>query len=206
MKNALLIGCGKNKGSAITECLLNNNYNIDNIGSSAHPKANNIVIDWKTLDIASMYKLLPKKQKYDFIFFNQNSSSLTETDFTILENKTLDTLSLIKSWSHSQWISCQLPFLILHSIKLSSEAKVGWMLSSYIKHTMVGSIDHPDYSSFKYLNYLQMKCFGNKNSIKTFGIYPDFKFDNSPNILYNVIQEIINDDSKHKDYYFKEYK
>lgn len=202
MKNALLIGCGKNKGSSITQCLLDNSFHVTNIGSSTHSKATNIVIDWQSLDITSIYKLLPKKISFDFVFFNQNSSSLAKTDFNVSQQKVLDTWSLLKNWTQSHWISCQLPFLILHSIKLTDESKIGWMLSSYIKHNAVGNINHADYSCFKYFNYLQMKCFGDQNNIKTFGIYPDFNLDNSENILYNTIQQVIDNNAKHKDYYF----
>jgi len=203
MKHAVVVGGGQGKGAIIVNTLIENGYSVTNIGSSKHPKCNNITVDWKDIDIPFVQKHCKFDHPIDFIFFSQNASSLSEQNFS-LETKTLETWRLIKDWTHSNWISCQLPFLIVHTLRnnIHEDTKIGWMLSGYIKHTAIGNTVHPDYSSFKYFNYLQMQCFSEQNNFKTFGIYPDFNIDNSENILYNTIIEILSSTEKHKEYYF----
>jgi len=46
------------------------------------------------------------------------------------------------------------------------------MLSGYIDKNKEGVYNHPDYSGYKYTNYMLMKSF--KNIYFTFGINPDF--------------------------------
>ena len=203
MKHAVVVGGGQGKGAIIIDTLIENSYSVTNIGSSKHPKCNNITVDWKDIDIPFVQKHCKFDHPIDFIFFSQNASSLSEQNFS-LETKTLETWRLIKDWTHSNWISCQLPFLIVHTLRnnIHEDTKIGWMLSGYIKHTAIGNTVHPDYSSFKYFNYLQMQCFSEQNNFKTFGIYPDFNIDNSENILYNTIIKILSSTEKHKEYYF----
>lgn len=203
MKHAVIVGGGQGKGAIIVNTLIENGYSVTNIGSSKHPKCNNITVNWKDIDIPFVQKHCKFDYPIDFIFFSQNASSLSETGFS-LETGTLETWRLIKDWAHSNWISCQLPFLLVHTMRESIHAntKIGWMLSDYIKHTTKGNTEHPDYSSFKYFNYLQMQCFSEQNNFKTFGIYPDFNLDKSEDILYNTIIEILSSTEKHKEYYF----
>ena len=92
MKQALLIGCGNQRGERIVNGCIEAGYSVTNIGSgaSAIPTVNNIKIEWKDLDIIKLHKILVKiNHKVDFIFFNQNASSLSNIDFTQLK-KTLD--------------------------------------------------------------------------------------------------------------------
>lgn len=204
MKHALIVGGGKGKGAVVVDTLLANGYDVTNIGASMHSVAKNITVEWKDLDITWVQKNCKFDQNFDIVFFNQNSSSLCEDDFVLGAHGTLETWKLLKDWTHSHWLSCQFPYLLLHSIhnNLHSNTKVGWMLSSYIKHDKLGVQTHADYSSFKYFNFLQQKCFNNKNDIKTFAIYPDFDIDNSEHKLYNIIVDIIANNDKHKEYYF----
>jgi hypothetical protein len=203
MKHAVVVGGGQGKGAIIVNTLIENRYSVTNIGSSKHPKCNNITVDWKDIDIQFVQKHCKFNHPIDFVFFSQNASSLSEENFS-LETKTLETWRLIKDWTHSNWLSCQLPFLIVHTLRkhIHADTKIGWMLSGYIKHTTKGNTAHPDYSSFKYFNYLQMQCFSEQNNFKTFGIYPDFNIDKSEDILYNTIIEILSSTEKHKEYYF----
>jgi len=203
MKHAVMIGGGSGKGAIITNALIENGYLVTNIGSSKHTKCDNITVDWKDIDIPFVQKHCKFNHPIDFIFFSQNASSLSKQNFS-LETKTLETWRLVKEWTHSNWLSCQLPFLLVHTLKknIHADTKIGWMLSGYIKHTATGNADHPDYSSFKYFNYLQMQCFSQQNNFKTFGIYPDFNIDNNEDILYNTIIEILLSTEKHKEYYF----
>jgi hypothetical protein len=203
MKHAIVVGGGQGKGATIVNTLIENNYSVTNIGSSKHPVCNNITVDWKDIDIPFVQKHCKFDNPIDFIFFSHNASSLSEQNFS-LETKTLETWRLIKDWTHSNWLSCQLPFLLVHTLRknIHANTKIGWMLSEYIKHTATGTTKHPDYSSFKYFNYLQMQCFSEQNNFKTFGIYPDFNLDNNEDILYNTIIEILSSTEKHKEYYF----
>ena len=177
MKQALLIGCGNQRGERIVNGCIEAGYSVTNIGSgaSAIPTVNNIKIKWTDLDIIKLHKILVKiNHKVDFIFFNQNASSLSNIDFT-QPKKTLDTWSLVKSWGHSYWLSCQLPYFLIKTLEknLHHETIIGWMLSSYIDKNKQGVETHPDYSGNKYTNYMLMKNFNTK--YQCFGINPEFE-------------------------------
>jgi len=189
MKQALLIGCGNQRGERIVNGCMEAGYSVTNIGSgaSAIPTVNNIKIKWEDLDLVQLHQLLSKiNHKVDFIFFNQNASSLSHKDFT-QQKKKLDTWSLIKSWTKSNWLSCQLRCFLIKTLETNLHDKtiIGWMLSSYIDVTKKGVDNHPDYSGYKFTNYLMMKNFSKK--FKCFGINPDFE--KSGNILA-LIKEI----------------
>lgn len=211
MKQALVFGCASTNGKTIIDVLIQNDYRVINIGSTKfdHPLVDNRVIEWNNIDITYIQKTLPKLTgNIDFLFFNQNSSSLNQTDFNLQNTDTLKVWKLIKNWSHSNWLSCQLPFLVTHTVrhKLTSETKVGWMLSSFIDKTMQDVHVYPDYSSFKYFNYMAMQCFANENKIKTFGIFPDFNKENSKLILNKIMTEILdNKFETKKEFYFYNY-
>ena len=84
MKQALLIGCGNQRGERIVNGCIEAGYSVTNIGSGAStiPTVNNIEIVWKELDIIKLHKILVKiEHKIDFIFFNQNASSLSQENF-----------------------------------------------------------------------------------------------------------------------------
>ena len=177
MKQALLIGCGNQRGERIVNGCIEAGYSVTNIGSgaSAIPTVNNIKIKWTDLDIIKLHKILVKiNHKVDFIFFNQNASSLSNIDFT-QPKKTLDTWGLVKSWGHSYWLSCQLPYFLIKTLEknLHHETIIGWMLSSYIDKNKQGVETHPDYSGNKYTNYMLMKNFNTK--YQCFGINPEFE-------------------------------
>ena len=208
MKHALLLGCGSSNGSAIVEALIEHGFAVTNVGSSEyqHNMVRNIKINWKQLDIESVHKIFSKFDVvFDFVFFNHNNSSLALSDFDIKNEKILKNWRLVKDWTQSQWLSCQLPFLVLHTIRnnLNKESKVGWMLSSYINYNNQSSVLYPDYSSYKYFNYLAMKCFGQANDFQTFGIYPDFKNTDSQHKLKTIIDHIVTADQlEHQDFKF----
>jgi hypothetical protein len=199
MKKALVIGGGSENGRTILDVLLDNNFDIINFGSSVYQqqKIKNITINWDCLDIESVHKNFSRfGGTFDFVFFNQNSSSLRLADHSVDHDDILEMWRRIKDWQKSHWLSCQLPFLILHTIRknLSSESKVGWMLSGYIDYNNSHSTDFADYSSFKYFNHLSMKSFALSNQFKTFGIYPTFSDPTSKEKLKNIIDTVINED------------
>ena len=189
MKQALLIGCGNQRGERIVNGCIEAGYSVTNIGSgaSAIQTVNNIKIEWKDLDIIKLHKILVKiNHKVDFIFFNQNASSLSNIDFTQPKN-TLDTWGLVKSWGHSYWLSCQLPYFLIKTLEknLHHETIIGWMLSSYIDKNKEGVETHPDYSGNKYTNYMLMKNFNTK--YQCFGINPEFETSDKIQLLIKEI-------------------
>jgi hypothetical protein len=189
MKKALLIGCGNHRGERIVNGCIQAGYSVTNIGSgaSAIPTVNNIIIKWKELDIIKLHKALAEiHHRVDFIFFNQNASSLSQENF-IQTSKTLDTWRLIKDWSRSYWLSCQLPYFLIKTLdkKLHRETIIGWMLSGYVDHSKHGVEEYPDYSGNKFTNYLLMKSFTRK--FKCFGLNPEFGKDDKITMLIKQI-------------------
>lgn len=176
MKQALLIGCGNKRGECIIKGCAEAEYKVINIGSTLSSLSNvtNIIIDWKKLDIIQLHKILKSiDTKIDFVFFNQNASSLSLNDFD-KKKDTLDIWSLIKGWTTSYWLSCQMPYFLIKTLesKLHQRTIIGWMLSSYIDKDKKGVDTHPDYSGYKFTNYLLMKNFSKQ--FNCFGINPDF--------------------------------
>ena len=207
MKQALIIGGGSKNSQIILSTLLDNDFEIVNFGASIypHPQVTNVKIAWDQLDIEFVQRNFSVfNNTFDFVFFNQNGSSLSLADYRTDHDDILEVWRRIKDWDRSHWTSCQLPFLILHTIRknLNAESKVGWMLSQYIDHTNPHSVDFADYSSFKYFNYLSMKSFGMMNQFQTFGIYPEFSDPDSKNKLQQIIAEIVNSNNIKDSYQF----
>jgi len=195
MKQALLIGCGNRRGEYIVKGCTEAGYNVTNIGAtdSILPGIKNITIDWHSLDITRLHKILKTiEHKVDFIFFNQNASSLSQSDFT--EHKdTLGVWGLMKNWTKSYWLSCQMPYFLIKTLdsKLHKDSIVGWMLSSYIDKNKEGVETHPDYSGYKYTNYMLMKNFNTK--YQCFGIDPEFETSDK---IQPLIKEICSGNKK----------
>ena len=194
MKQALLIGCGNERGERIINGCNEAGYQVTNIGSSVYAKESvtSIQTKWEELDIIALHKILKTiDHKVDFVFFNQNASSLSQDDF-VKPKDTLDTWGLIKGWSKSYWLSCQLPYFVVQTLgdKLDTQSVIGWMLSSFIDFEKDGVDDHPDYSGYKFTNYLIMKNFTNK--FKCFGINPDFsESDKMKNLIRDILSGAI---------------
>lgn len=195
MKQALLIGCGNKRGSRIIDACQEANYNVTNIGASQSKNVSvkNIKINWKDLDLINLHKILREiDHKIDFIFFNQNASSLSNIDFT-QPKETLDTWGMVKSWGHSYWLSCQLPYFLIKTLEtnLHSGTIIGWMLSSFVDKDKKGVAEHPDYSGYKFTNYLIMRNFNNKYA--SFGINPEFE---TKDKIQTLITDICNGKQK----------
>ena len=189
MKHALLIGCGNPRGSQIIRGCEEANLKVTNIGSSvsAISSVHNIKIDWDTLDIIKMHKVLNTiDHKIDFVFFNQNASTLCPTDFTTNKD-TLELWNTVKSWSKSHWLSTQLPYFLLQTLgsRLHAKSILGWMLSSFISIEQNGVEKHPDYSGYKFTNYLIMKNLS--KTFNCFGINPKFE---KPDKMRDLIKDI----------------
>ena len=133
MKTALLIGCGGKRGEDIVYGCQDAGFNVINIGSTESKLENvkNIKIEWKTLDIPQLHKILKFEDKIDFIFFNQNGSSLSKDNFTD-NTKTIELWQLVKHWTQSYWLSCQMPYMLIKNFehKPKYKCKIGWILSN----------------------------------------------------------------------------
>lgn len=171
-KNCLLIGCGSKFGLELLEYLLGNGYNIHSISGSKleYTNVNHLQIDWKTLNIAQLEKFLKELPEMDLVFFNQNSSALNFNDF-IKNKNTVELWQLEKNWSQSYFVSCILPFHIIHTLK--SIHKVGWMISPLIYHHDSKQIGFADYIGNKYQNYLILKNFSKQIQSICIGLNPD---------------------------------
>jgi hypothetical protein len=194
MKQALTIGCGSGNGSVIIDTLLEKGYKVINVGTSSHPGATNIQVKWSELQITNLHKLVKPDGNLDFVFFSQNGSSLNSDNFDFANTDMLYAWKLVKDWQQTHWISCQMPFLLLHTLKkhLTADTKIGWMLSSTMKWTNLNAEKYPDYSSQKYFNYLAMQ--GTGKHYQTFGIMPDFSGPGSQDRLKEVIEQVCDND------------
>jgi len=177
MKTALLIGCGSKFGLTLLKNLLDQNWTIYSIsGTSVDIQSHNLyqkIVDWDNFNVGIIEKFLKNCPKMDLIFFNQNSSALDKDYFTKNYYSTLELWKQEKTWSQSYFVSCILPFHIIHSLgdRCDNNTKVGWMLSTYIyNHT---NISNADYIGNKYQNYLIMKNFSQVHPSCFIGINPD---------------------------------
>jgi hypothetical protein len=176
MKSALLIGCGSKFGAFLTNQLLDKGYAIYSISSSTSTDPNHLTVDWKTVNVTHLEKFLKSCPDLDLIFFNQNASALSEPCFRGDSLPTLELWKLEKSWSQSYFVSCILPFHIIHSLgnKCSEHTKVGWMLSTYVhSHPNNSNLGFADYIGNKYQNYVVIKNFSRQHKSSFFGINPD---------------------------------
>ena len=190
MKRALLIGCGDQRGSDIIRGCQEANYKVTNIGSSvsALPSVKNIKIEWNSLDLITLHKILKEiDHEVDFVFFNQNAATLSPTNFKHNNQKTIEIWGTVKSWTRSYWLSSQLPYFMIETLgsRLHSKSKIGWMLSSFIDINQNGVEEYPDYSGYKFTNYLIMKNFSKKYDC--FGINPQFE---KPDKIQPLIRDI----------------
>lgn len=200
MKNAIVFGGGSKNCVSMIDMLIKHNYQVYNIGSSLHPHplVKNVQTNWEHIDLRFVNKYLPKPKNINFVFFNQNSSSLCMDDFELSNNDILGKYKLLKDWNKSMWLSCQMPFMVLHTLadKLANDCKVGWMLSSNVDHNKKDVHTHPDYSTFKFFNLMAMHCFDDKNNFSTFGIMPHFN-KSTVNKLSDVVEQILNESELH---------
>ena len=189
MKTALLVGCGSKFGLRMLKELLDNNWVIYSIAGSEilpHENLHQLIVNWSTCNQATIEKFLNGLPELDLVFFNQNSTSLTDTSFKSLSK--LDALKLEKHWVQSYFISCILPYHIIQNTKLSASTKVIWMLSSYIYFH--AEIRYADYLGDKFQNYIIMKNFSQTERACFMGINPG-NLDNEINLknILNLLEK-----------------
>lgn len=175
-KNCLLIGCGSRFGLGVLNHLVKQGYTVYSISGSTlgNPAVKHLQVDWKTLTVAVLEKFLKDLPTLDLIFFNQNSSALSEKVFepTLV---TVKLWQLEKDWAQSYFLSCIMPFHIVHTLKEScgKNTKVIWMLSPLVYNHIPEQVGFADYISNKYQNYLILKNFSHKHSANFIGLNPD---------------------------------
>ena len=172
VKNCLLVGCGSKFGLEMLEYLMELGYTINLISGSGvkYKHINHLQIDWKTLNVSQIEKFLRKLPQLDLVFFNQNASSLNSEDFE--KNKsTIDLWRLEKDWNQAYFVSCILPFHIVHTLK--SVKKIVWMLSPLIYRHDSEQVGFADYIGNKYQNYLILKNFSKHTQSIFIGLNPD---------------------------------
>jgi hypothetical protein len=189
-KNCLLVGCGSKFGLRVLEYLMQIGYGINSISGSksTHPNINHLQVDWKTVNVTQIEKFLKALPQLDLIFFNQNSSALNSDDFCKNKN-ILELWKLEKDWSQAYFISCILPYHIIHTVE--SAHKIVWMLSPLIYQHDYKQIGFADYVGNKYQNYLIIKNFAKQHESIFIGLNPDKLLSGKNNVNIKDMVEFI---------------
>jgi hypothetical protein len=207
MRKALLVGCGSKFGLKLLESLLEQGWAVYSISGSPVESSNSnlkqLVIDWRSVNPTHLEKFIKNISKIDFVFFNQNSSALSNC----FNSNTFDTATLwrqTKDWNQTYFVSCILPFYIIHTLDIncSASTKVAWMLSSMIYNH--NDILCADYIGNKYQNYVLMKNFSQHHPACFFGINPDNLSETATdnNILNLILKVESNTDLNGKVFHF----
>lgn len=148
MKKVLLFGSGKKWGKEFLKYLSFLNIKVDSVSSEYIdlPNVNNIKVDWFNLDRNKIKSIIDPYKKYDLIFFNHNNGGSPGEHYLSPHNE-MD----LGSWNYNYWISCQLPYVVIHHLSnsISQDTKIGWMLT--------GLIEGRDENLFKYAGYAGVK-------------------------------------------------
>lgn len=198
MKHAVTIGCGSGNGRVIIDTLQERGFDVINLGQNSHPDCRNIPVSWNDLDMTTLHKLYrPNGTMVDFLFFNHNASSLDHTVFDTTRDA-LQVWRLLKDWQHTHWLSCQMPVLMIHYLRkyLHPHSKIGWMLSTMMRHDRENTEQYPDYSSQKYFSYQAVKGFS--RFYETFGILPDFDLPGAHQQLKTFVNDVCDHEVKAK--------
>ena len=126
MKNCLITGGGSKFGAILTNALIAAGYHVYLITGSPDTYLNNsrvtvIPVNWKTLSLTDLRNIILTLPKLNLIFFNHNSSALTQLKFS--KNQ----IQNPKDWQQSYFIACQFPFFLIHTLKdkISETTKIG---------------------------------------------------------------------------------
>ena len=191
MKYCLITGGGSKFGQQLTENLIQLGYHVYLVTGSPQHWINNlqvttIPVDWKTIGVKDIKRLLPKKP-VDLIFFNHNASSLSQNKFK------KNTIQNANDWQQSYFVACQLPFYLIHSMAncISPDTKIGWMLSNLISHPIDSQVGFADYIGNKFTNFCIMKSFALNFPAGFFGVNPE-QIGCNPNLAKEIVDLIDN--------------
>ena len=140
---------------------------------SAQDGQDTFQVNWSTVTAADIHKIIRKLPSLDVVLFNQNASSLSAGGFKSDCYPTLDLWRQVDHWQQSYFVSCQLPFAMIHGLgsKLNEHSRIAWTLSSMITDHMHDE-QYADYIAYKYQNYMIMKNFAHNRAGCFFGIDP----------------------------------
>jgi hypothetical protein len=201
-KNVLIVGGGSKVGLETTRNFLQREYTVNLISSKLLEPDNNLnqlQVDWNTLKISDLELFLKKLPMQQILLFNQNASALSDKCYNIKSFDKLDLWRQEKHWSQAYFVSCILPFHIIHSLgKNCNEAtKIGWMLSSLILKHDSKQIQFSDYIGNKFVNYLLIKNFSTHHESCFFVINPDSLNDTgTPENISKFLDFVIGADTK----------
>lgn len=173
MKQCFITGGGSKFGMSITKSLLKSGYHVNLLTSNPTAWENEIhvtpiVVDWKTVQLSDLKRVVPNVSHLDLIFFNHNSSALSHDKFkpASIQNPT--------HWQQSYFASCQLPFYLVHMLsrKISQHTKIAWMLSTLPQEAPDDQIGYADYIGYKSTNHAMMKSFSLNYPACFFGLIP----------------------------------
>jgi hypothetical protein len=169
--NELYIGTGKGIGAELLahrRSLGHTVYTISSVDGE-----NNFKVDWSTVNPTDLHRAVKSLPALDIVFFNQNASALSQKTFNLKNYKPLELWQQSKYWQQTYFVSCQLPFMLIHELgdRVNEKTRVGWMLSHLINdHT--ADYQYADYIGNKYQNYMLMKNFASNHPGNFFGIEP----------------------------------
>jgi hypothetical protein len=127
------------------------------------------------------------------VFFNHNASALSQDKFK------KSSMQNLQDWQQSYFVACQFPFYLVHALgnRITSETKIGWMLSELIANPLDNQVGYADYIGNKFTNACIMRSFALNFSACFFGIHPDGGLDNQlDNKSQDIVQLIDNKTSK----------
>jgi NAD(P)-dependent dehydrogenase (short-subunit alcohol dehydrogenase family) len=171
--NYLFVGAGRGIGQKLKNHYLAQGHKIFHITSGVDHECDYVSVDWAQLRECDLQRWLARLPSIDLIFFNQNSSSLSSESFDTARSDVLATWKQIAHWKQSHYVSCQLPFQIIHSLadRLHDKSRVCWMLSGMVvQHKQ--NFGYADYIANKFQNYLLMKNFSQHHPSCFLGIDP----------------------------------
>lgn len=177
MKKALLLGTGSKWGKSFSEQLLAEGFHLDIISGTKvvaqnAESFNLIQVDWQNFRAPDdIYPLLDQLKfgPYDLIFFNHNAPGAPdEWEF---QNEIQ-----IAQWSHSFWLNCQLPALLIDKLSqknlIQNDTRIGWMLTGLINGQSPDFWRHAGYASCKYTNMAMLQGFSKYRKGIYFGVQP----------------------------------
>jgi hypothetical protein len=141
---------------------------------SAQDGQDTFQVNWSTVTAADIHKIIRKLPSLDVVLFNQNASSLSAGGFKSDCYPTLDLWRQVDHWQQSYFVSCQLPFYLIHSSanKISPNTKIGWMLSELVNSPVNSQVGYADYIGYKFTNTCIMRSFSLNFPACFFGIIP----------------------------------
>jgi len=206
MKKALIVGAGSKWGAVFTRYLAKE-YEIDLITGSDF-KCKNVKthkVDWFGLNPPDIEKICQNldAEHYDLVFFNQNTGGgPNDVYFNPGNPFPLD------HWYFQFWINCQLPYLIIHNItdKISSNTKIGWMMTGLIDGKEREFWTYAGYASVKSTNLHIMRGFADRHPGIFFVLnpswFPEERFKEDAIAISEAIEKLTQEDNGiaiHKD-------